>query len=273
MEPNHIAQGGHSIYFPGIKTGVLLLHGFTGTTQGVEFWAYYLSKVGYTVHCPLLPGHGGSSWRDLNKTTGQDWYGTVEAELQRLQGLCDDVFVMGVSMGGTLALKLAEDHPDTVKGLVLVNPSITTLDKRAILAPILKWVLPSIKGIGSDIKKVGAREISYHRMPTKAFDSLRQLWKVTRSNLNRVTCPVLLYRSPEDHVVEPVNAQIILNGVSSQQKEERLCPDSYHVATLDNDAPAIFEGSIGFLQQYASHPPIVLAPVNTVSTKLSSLKS
>lgn len=246
-------QGGRPLYFQGSKTGVLLLHGFTGTTQGVEFWAYYLAKTGYTVHCPLLPGHG-TTWQAMNRTRWTDWYAAVEAEFKALQETCDEVFVMGVSMGGTLSLKLAEDYPARVKGLVLVNPSVTTLDKRALLAPVLKWVIPSLKGIGSDIKKFGAREIAYHRMPTRAFDSLRQMWKVVRPNLNRVTCPLLLYHSPEDHVVEPVNAQIVLEGVSSQQKEERLCPDSYHVATLDNDAPAIFEGSIGFIAEHTDLP-------------------
>ncbi|HSW80381.1 MAG TPA: alpha/beta fold hydrolase [Candidatus Saccharimonadales bacterium] len=253
MEPVHVIQDSKPLYMKGSKTGVLMLHGFTGAPQGVQFWAYYIAHEGYTVSCPLLPGHG-KTWQELNKTKWTEWYSEVVRAFTELKKECDTVFVMGLSMGGTLSLKLAEDYPDQIRGLVLVNPSIMTLDKRAKYTPLVKWIIPSIKGIGSDIKKFGARELAYHRFPLRAFDSLRELWEITRNDLRKITTPVLIYHSTIDHVVEPENTKIILQDISSTQKEERWCQNSFHVATLDNDAQEIFTGSIDFMKKFEPAP-------------------
>ncbi len=235
--------------FKGNRIGVLLLHGFTATPQSVRPWGEYLSKAGYTVSCPLLPGHG-VSWQVMNKTRWQDWYETAVMDFENLQKDCDQVFVMGLSMGATLALKIAEDYPDKVTGLVLVNPSVMTKDWRAHFAPIVKLVKPSLQGIGNDIKKADAQELAYDRFPVKAFDSLRHLWEITRTHLVNVTAPVLLFHSRQDHTVEPINSTIVLKGISSADKQEIICENSYHVATLDNDAEKIFQGSVDFIKRH-----------------------
>ena len=74
---------------------------------------------------PRLPGHG-TRWQELNRTTWHDWYAEDERALLELRERCETVVVMGLSMGGTLALRLAEQHGDAVDGLVLVNPSVHT---------------------------------------------------------------------------------------------------------------------------------------------------
>ena len=73
-----------------------------------------------------------------------------------------------------------------------------------------------------------------------------------RRDLGRITCPVLVYRSAEDHVVEPVSGRALLEGCV--HAEERVLHESYHVATLDNDAPAIFDGSLAFVRSHAPAP-------------------
>jgi esterase/lipase len=78
---------------------------------------------------------------------------------------------------------------------------------------------------------------------------LRGLWAVTRAELGRVTAPVIVFHSREDHVVEPVNSEILLAGVGSVDTTEVLLEDSYHVATLDNDAPLIFAGSVDWIRE------------------------
>lgn len=248
-----LMPGAEAFSFPAGPVGVLLCHGFTGSPQSMRPWGEYLAAAGLTVSCPRLPGHG-TSWQEMNRTGWPDWYGEQERALRELRDRCDPVFVMGLSMGGTLALRLAEEHPSEVAGLVLVNPSVTTLDRRAFLTPLLKWVLPSLPGVANDIKKPGVREVAYDRTPLRAFDSLRAFWKLTRADLGRVTAPLLVFHSPQDHVVEPVNTRIVLNGVRSTEVEDRACPNSYHVATLDNDAPAIFEGSVGFVRAHSRFP-------------------
>lgn len=228
-------------------TGVLLCHGFTSTPQSMRDWAEHLAAADLTVRCPLLPGHG-TSWRDLNRTKWTDWYAAVARSLDELRSSCRSVFVFGQSMGGTLTLRLAEQNPD-IAGIVLVNPSVTTLRRGAALLPVLCRVLPRLPGIPGDIAKPGSEEIAYRWLPLKAMASLQQLWKIVRQDLYRIEQPVLLFRSAVDHIVEPVNSEIVLTGVRSTDSAEVVLPNSYHVATLDHDAPEIFRLSAEFIQR------------------------
>ena len=232
----------------GGPTGVLLLHGFTGSPSSMRPWAEYLSAAGYTVSVPRLPGHG-TSWQDMNETRWQDWYAEAARAFGALRDSCDLVFVAGLSMGGGLALRLAEERSDDVAGLLLVNPSVASADRRLVVLPLLKRVVPSAQGIASDIKQPGQTEDAYARVPLRALDSMRAMWKVTSAALPQITSPLLLFRSAVDHVVEPLSAQLITQRVSSPDVTERVLEDSYHVATLDNDAELIFAESAAFIGQ------------------------
>ena len=227
--------------------GVLLCHGFTSTPQSMRGWGEHLAAAGITVRCPLLPGHG-TRWQDLNRTRWTDWYAVVERELTALRERCRSVFAFGQSMGGALALRLAQRHPD-IAGIVLVNPSVITLRKAAALAPVLSRVVPSVAGIRGDIAAPDVVELAYDRMPLRAFASLRRLWTVVRADLPAVRQPLLLYRSAVDHVVEPVNSELVLGGVRSRDVTEIVLANSFHVATLDHDAPRVFAGSVNFLHR------------------------
>lgn len=230
--------------------GVLLVHGFTGSPRSMRPWGEHLAADGLTVVAPRLPGHG-TTWQELNRTVWTDWYAEGSRALDHLVEHCDQVFVAGQSMGGCLALRLAEERPDDVAGLMLVNPSVTSLNKQLLALPVLKRVVASVKGIADDIKKPGVAELGYDRLPLKALDSLRTMWKVTRDDLPKVTAPLVVFRSVEDHVVEPLSTQIITQRVSSRDVTERILDNSYHVATLDNDAPSIFEESLEFVRKHA----------------------
>jgi carboxylesterase len=245
-----VLSGAEPIDLTGGPVGVLLSHGFTGTTQSLRPWAEHLAGAGLTVAAPRLPGHG-TRWQDMNATRFSDWYGEIERAFDDLRGRCATVFAMGLSMGGTLVLRLAEERGDQVAGLVVVNASVATERKDARFAPLLSKVVPSLSGVGSDIKKEGVTELAYDRVPLKAFASLQAAWPVVRRDLHRITCPVLAYRSRVDHVVEPVSGRLLLEGCAGGRIEERILEDSYHVATLDNDAPTIFAGSVDFVRTHA----------------------
>lgn len=232
----------------GRRIGVLLSHGFTGSPASMRPWGEYLADRGYTVSAPRLPGHG-THWREMVATTHDDWYAEVERELDDLAGRTDAVVVGGLSMGGGLALWLAARHPDQVAGLILVNPAVASADKRLKAAPVLKRVVRSVPAIGDDIKKQGVSEHAYDRTPLAPLHSMMRGWRQVRADLPRVTCPVLLFRSREDHVVDPSSARIILGGISTRDATERLLEDSFHVATLDNDAPMIFAESADFIER------------------------
>ena len=234
----------------GGPVGVLLCHGVTGSPQTLRTWAEYVAGQGFSVSLPRLPGHG-TTWQDLARTGWQDWYAEVDAAFGVLARRCEQTFVFGISMGGCLALRLAEVHGKAVRGLVLVNPSLAPDTRLFLLAPVFKHVLRTLPGIASDIKKPGASEVGYDRVPISAAATLPKLWNVTTKHLSDVTQPVLVYRSTVDHVVGPSSMRVLLAGLPKDQVTVREMANSYHVATLDNDAEAIFEGSVKFVQDHA----------------------
>jgi carboxylesterase len=249
-----VLPGAEPFAADGSEVGVLLSHGFTGSPQSLRPWAEHLAAAGLTVRLPRLPGHG-TRWQDLNDTRWPDWYGELERAFDDLRGRCRQVFGMGLSMGGTLVIRLAEQRPAEVAGLVLVNPSLGTERKDVKYAlPLLHRVVPSLAGIGSDIRKPGVTELAYERTPLRAMHSLSRLWPLVVADLGLVTAPVLLYRSRVDHVVEPISGRLLRDGASSTEVTEVILDDSYHVATLDHDAPAIFAGSVDFVRAHTSAP-------------------
>lgn len=232
----------------GRRVGVLLSHGFTGSPASIRPWGAHLGAQGYGVQVPRLPGHA-TTWRELNTLTWDDWYGEIGRVFDQLCLDHDAVVVGGLSMGGALALRVAADHPDRVSGVVLVNAAVATGRKDVKLLPLLKHVVPSFPGIGNDIKKPGADEHGYPTTPLKAAASMFAGYAELRRDLPRVTVPVLFFRSAEDHVVDISSSRAINAGLSSKDFEERVLEDSYHVATLDNDAPRIFAESAEFIER------------------------
>jgi carboxylesterase len=245
-----VQPGCEAFAFDGSKVGALMVHGFTGSPYSMRPWGEYLHEQGgLSVLGPRLPGHG-TRWQEMNLTRWQDWYGEIERGFDRLRGTCEAVFVMGLSMGGTLALRLAEEKGDDLAGVVTVNASLLTLRRDAKLLPYVAKVVPSLKAIGDDIKMEGVSERAYDRTPLRAAASLAQLWRITQADLGRITQPLLAFRSLVDHVVEPASGALLLSAVGSTDVREVILHESYHVATLDNDAPRIFEESLAFVRAH-----------------------
>ncbi|GAB3716126.1 alpha/beta hydrolase [Nocardiopsis nanhaiensis] len=237
---------------PGSGVGVLLCHGFTGSPHSMRPWAEYLADAGLTVELPRLPGHG-TTWQDMATTTSDDWYAAVEEALLDLADRCDEVFVMGLSMGGALTLRLAQEYPELVSGVVLVNPSLVVEDRRLpVIAPIRRLasrILPSTPGLSSDVAMETAAEGGYDRVPTAAAATLPKLWRTVQEGMSGLRAPVLAYRSPQDHVVGPDSLRILARRAVNTRLTIHLLHDSYHVATLDHDAATIFEGSLAFVRE------------------------
>jgi carboxylesterase len=230
----------------GRSVGVLLVHGFTGSPASMKPWAHALAEHGYAVEVPLLPGHG-TQWKDLNAVSWTAWYAEAEAALDRLRSSCDAVVVGGLSMGGSVVLRLAELRGDQISGVVLVNPFVSSTRKELAVLPVMKRVIPSLRGVVNDVKKPGQDEHGYDRLPLKGLSAVTDMWKVVVPELGRVTQPLLYFRSSDDHVIDASSSATVLRGVSSKDVEERMLENSYHVATLDNDADRIFAESAEFV--------------------------
>ncbi|MFJ4919292.1 alpha/beta hydrolase [Streptomyces sp. NPDC088725] len=245
-----VLPGAEPYRHDGGEVGVLLCHGFTGCPQSLRPWAEYLAARGLSVSLPLLPGHG-TRWQDMQVTGWQDWYAEVDRALWELRERCEQVFVFGLSMGGTLALRLAAKHGRAVSGVVVVNPAIKLRGAAARALPLVRHLVPSVRGIANDIAKQGSEELGYGRVPLQAAYSMTALFRIVDTALPQVTQPLLLLHSPQDHVASPEDSARILSRVSSTDVREVLLEQSYHVATLDHDAELIFEESHAFIGRLA----------------------
>lgn len=235
------------------RGGLLLCHGFTGSPQSMRPWAEDHAARGWDVDLPLLPGHATSE-RELAGTTWQDWYGCVRDAALALSAEHGPIAVGGLSMGGALALALAEDPQleGRIAAVVAVNPGMT-LPAAANVAELIAPVVRTLPGIGSDIAREDAAEEAYARLPVRAVAQLRRLFRRTRRDLGAVQVPLLLATSREDHTVPPADSDIVAAGVRGPVERLPL-PRSYHLATLDHDADLLFETSARFLDEHLPAP-------------------
>lgn len=232
------------------RIGVLFCHGFTGSPWSLREWAQLTADAGYRVSLPRLPGHG-TSWQEMNRTEWRDWYAAVDREFGVLSRECDQVFVAGMSMGGALALRLAERHPDRVAGLMLVNPAVQGYPD-TLLVPLAHRFKRSTAAVGSDIAAPGVAERAYDRTPLSAANSMLKLWADVRASLDLVTCPAVVFRSATDHVVPAASTAFILSHISSDEIVEHVLLKSWHVATMDHDKEFIFRESLDFLSRHSA---------------------
>jgi carboxylesterase len=233
-----ILPGAEPFAHAGSTSGVLVLHGFTGNPQSMRPLAEALATDGYTVDLPLLPGHG-TAIEDMLPTRWDDWSAAAESAYTKLAAGCDEVAVVALSMGGTLACWLAENHPE-IRGLAVVNPFIDPPAEsfRDVLRGLLASGTEVAPGVGSDIARPGSEESAYPGVPIAAALSFFDGIDATAAELDRISCPVLLLSSRNDHVVPSSSGDVLVAGVAGPVERVWL-EDSYHVATLDHDADEI----------------------------------
>ena len=248
-----ILPGAEPYSVTGDARGALVLHGFTGNPQSMRGLALALADAGFTVEMPLLPGHG-TDIADMLPTTWTDWSEAAEATYAGLASRCDSVVVVGLSMGGMLGVWLAERHPE-IAALALVNPLVASPDADTVafveaMAESGEEVAP---GIGSDIALEGAVESAYPGLPLRAVLSLFAATREVEANLESVTCPVLVFTSIQDHVVDPKSSEILVARAKGPV-EQVLLERSFHVATLDYDQDEIESRTVEFVTGVLSAP-------------------
>ena len=240
-----VFEGAEPFSAPGGPHGALVLHGITGTPASVRGLAAALAGAGFAVEAPLLPGHG-TSMEDLLKKRWGDWWGTVRSAHADLAARCERVVVAGLSMGGTLACRLATEAD--VAGVVCVNPMIeppapSFLD---ILEGLLAEGVEVMPGIGGDVARpTERREPAYGGTPVAPTLSLMRAVADLEPRLDRIRAPLLLFTSRHDHVVPPSSSDVLARRVGGPV-ERVLLERSYHVATLDWEADLIERRSVEF---------------------------
>lgn len=232
------------------KIGVLLSHGFTGSPVSLRPLCDLLSQRGFAVEMPLLPGHGTAP-RDLLPFRYADWRAEVVAALGRLRARCEQVLLLGLSMGGTLVLDVA--CSEKVDGVVTINAQI--LDRGGVvvkLAPLIEKLIPiapaSAAGLTKNDIKKGGDERAYDWVAAAAGNSLVRALPEVRGRLGFLTAPLLVIYSRDDHSVPPANSKALPSLVGSKNVTVLELENSYHVATLDHDLPLIDERVASFAE-------------------------
>ncbi|MEG0742641.1 MAG: alpha/beta fold hydrolase [Clostridia bacterium] len=226
-------------FHQGSDNGILLIHGFTGSAAHMRKLADGLAQRGYTVRSINLPGHA-STEAEMAKTGWESWLqASKEAALQMLN-TCKTVTVCGLSMGGVLALLLAEQMK--VHACVPISAPMATKNRlmpfAGLVAPVYKrisWAPPTERHKALD----QAYDYGYSGFPTRTAADLNRLIKLARRNLFNINCPVLCVQSDGDESIWEGSADCIISGVSSESRQKLLLHGVPHVCTLSCECPTI----------------------------------
>jgi carboxylesterase len=232
------------------KIGIILVHGFTGSPAAMRPWGEFLNSKGYSVRVPLLPGHG-SKVENLNKVKWQEWPAKIIFEIDQISKSCDQIVLIGLSMGGSTVLNVSASPSGgnkNIVGLILVNPMIHVRGVPAELAYFISRFQLLRKSVGDDIKRPGMTEWGYDALPTRGVHQLLKMLRITRRNLSTIKIPLQLFHSVEDHTLPVSNTEIIMREIGSLEKNRIELVNSYHVATMDYDQELIFQNSLTFIE-------------------------
>ncbi|MDW2980784.1 MAG: alpha/beta fold hydrolase [Rhodanobacter sp.] len=262
-------------FFEGGRSGVLLIHGLTGTPMEMKLLGKGLNRAGFTVHGMQLAGHCGNV-EDLLATGWRDWYASVEQAADALLGKVDQLFVGGLSMGALLALKLAAERPQQVAGVGVYGAtfrydgwSIPKLARLSFMLPLLKKL-----GIGRgrsfmEQPPYGIRDERLRAqvssamlggdsaaagLPGNPWYSLAEMYHLAadvRRRLPQVAAPCLVAHASDDDVASPRNAELVMREVGAPA-ELLLLDDSYHMITIDKERRTLIERSAAFFDAIAA---------------------
>ena len=246
MSAPDIRPGCKPFSFDGGPVGVLMVHGFTGSPASMRPVGEWLASQDLSVEGVRLPGHG-TDIEDLRTRRWTEWVDEAARGLDALRERCRTVITFAQSMGGCVALALAAARPHDLDGLALTNPYV--FDARLLSLPLGGRFLKNAKGVVNDIAKPGQDELGYPRMPVPAVVEMSAMMKMVRAALPQIRQPIVVFRSATDHVIPHSNAQKVLDRIGSERKELVDCPNSYHVVTLDHDAPLVRERVLAFANE------------------------
>jgi len=240
-----ILPGCEPIFKKNSSKGCLLLHGFTSCPFELRLLGDHLQNEGYTVSIPLLPGHGTSP-KDLRRCSWMDWYNSAKEALFELRKSCKTVYVIGLSMGGSIALHLSAHYE--IDGIVALAPGLILKNKLSFLSHILyPFYRYSKKWFGPDIN-ADVETITYDKIPVKSLSELLKMFKHLRDDLVDINSPILIIYAKQDHVINGKSAQEIYKKVSSKNKRILSLKESYHIISLDVEKDQVFRETINFLK-------------------------
>jgi carboxylesterase len=247
-----LMPGAEPFFFRGGPIGALLIHGFTGTPKEMRPLGDALAAEGYTVLGVRLPQHGTTPL-DMFHAHWRDWFTAALDGYHLLRAQCDSIFVMGLSMGGAIALKLGADYP--AAGVVAMSvPSMPfhhNMDWRASFAGLLSYLRPYVGKRRSLPNPHRPHDrVAYPVYPTRAVPQFRALLREADAAFPHVKIPALLIHSYGDRLVRPENMPYIFNRLGAADKEMVWLQTSDHVITEDAEREALFARILAFVRAH-----------------------
>jgi carboxylesterase len=212
----------------------------------------YLHSNGYTVSAPLLTGHGTVP-ADLENVKWEVWNKDVEKAYFKLKENHKKIYVIGTSLGASLASILAGSNSE-ISGLVLMAmPYRLRLEKlmflfARIILPFKKYYkkyYPPSFGSSATV----TRRISYQTYPIRSVLEILKLAKFSRRVISKITQPCFVMQSSVDHIVAKNSLEKIFEKVSSKVKQKKYLKNAYHTFISDIKNENVFEEILDFLDK------------------------
>jgi carboxylesterase len=237
-------------FYPGGKTGILLIHGFTGTPSELRPMGQYFKDRGYTVHAPLLAGHGTSP-EEMEQTGWRDWWQSAVDAYDRMRAEpLEKLYVAGLSMGGCLSLALAAQKP--VDGVIPMCAPIYIRDRRAFLARVVAPFYRYKKRSSHRDPHIEAHLCPYDLTPVRCVAELTRLIRHVKSMLADVKVPALIVQAGKDELILEKSADYIYEHISSTDKEISWYERSTHIITVDRERNELFKEIEQFILERSS---------------------
>ena len=233
--------------------GVLLIHGAGDTPQSHAELARHLHGRGFSVRAPLLKGHG-RELSALKSVDADEWLEQVRSEFERMRASHDRVSIVGLSMGGALAIMLAADRND-VNSLVLLAPYVEmppVVARLAKTAALWGWLVPYFSSRGDASihdPAAAARALGHGIMTPEALRALAEVVRRADQALPRVKAPALMIQSREDNRILPETAERAFARLGSAHKRFIWTSGAGHVITVDYGYQRVFEHTTDWLER------------------------
>jgi carboxylesterase len=280
---NHSAKPPQDIEFVGGEHCVLMLHGLGASPLELSRLAKDLHAVGFSVYVPHIPNYSfGTECGDW-----QDWIKQAQQYIWDLRSQYTTVSVVGLSMGATLSMALAQREP--VTGLVLLSTALAydgwAIPWYSFLLNIASWLPfasryryaeaepygiknPEMRAmVKRAMEKDHISESGADYLPFKYVSEGRALIRDVRKKINQLDDPTLFIHAADDETVHMRNAEWAYKHIRSATKEFIYLGDSYHMITVDNERETVNQETVRFLKKAVNDaldtPAFDVAPIQS----------
>lgn len=225
------------------RKAILVIHGFGGGIYDEEYLINRLQLIKkYDVFAFTLPGHEGI--KSLMKE--DKWIEKTEEIINFLiRNGYKKIYVIGHSMGGVLAARLASKYTE-VKKLVLLAAAFRYLEFKDDEVNVVKSIT-KLPGLAKEYK-----DEFVSRMQKMPLPSIKEFMNTVRHNedsLKNIYVKTLIIQGTSDNLVPQETADFIYDLIPTDEKEVLMCEGVNHDIFRSNKKEQITKEIIEFLKK------------------------